>query len=162
MSEKITELLKSNQKTHKKLDTIIDQNDELLEKNDELQDEVEEISEKLDIAKDDRVVKTINKGEMPVLIIMKDPDEKTTMKYHAIRTKQKLANIAIRKYVRKHKNGKVLFKCANPNAINFWDRINEGDAVIKRSGNNFKLKPGQTEKRMITKFKSINDEKYVV
>ena len=192
------ELIKTNVKLNKKLDIIIERNDDLQNNVAVITEKLDispllivfttlssfamsnfsvitsilfcrspfcsiiMITEKLDITKDDRVVKTVNKGDMPALIIMKNPDSATTMKYYAIRTKNKLANQAINKYIKKHKNGKVMFTHDNPNAINYWDRINEGGAIIKRSGNAFKLKPGQTEQRMIKKFQAINDEKYVI
>lgn len=103
----------------------------------------------------DRVIKSIDEGNYPCFILLKDNSD---IYYHIIRTKNKTKNVAIKK----HEDCSIVLNIKyNPNSINLLDRMRENlYDRIKIKGCSFHLLNYYTEKELIEDIIKLNNEKY--
>ena len=149
---KLDKVLHKNKKISHRLRTVKRQNIELLEK-------VDNIAE-------DRVVNPVDDRDKHEFILMKntDPQAECIKRYHAIRTKRRLAKTAIKRYQNENPNSIILLEIEyNPNAINLWDRIRAHLHDKMRMGTRgFGLRGRYTEDEFVADIRELNDEKYDV
>jgi hypothetical protein len=135
---------------------------DLKDETDELNDENDKLLKKIDKICKGNVIKSNDKGNKQVFVLMVDRTIKEKMKYYVIRRKQKSVARAISKYMKIHTNGEEILKIDyNPNCINLMDRIKEQLKYnIKFNGNIIGLKKGYTERQFIRDIRIIDGDKY--
>jgi hypothetical protein len=171
-SNEISTLLSEHKKQNKKINKLLDINDEMYEQN-------EEILGKISVISNDRVISTEDPDDNHMLIILKNNDEddyddsdedsdddtKVKYMYSALRVMKKTCKSTLERHKVIHPNMEILLRINySPNSINLWKRIKNKltqrrHPKIEVSGCRFNILDNYDEDSLINTIREIHNER---